>query len=266
MAFAESGLTLQYIGGPGGRKIWHYVTTDSIGTVLGASYFNAPNSNLQAGDVIEAILVDSVSNPTSATARHRLLITSVSAGVATVTDDQTIQGDLTLAGGGLVAANGFAARPTLCHSGGIPAYVSTFGTQVTPVTTEVYLAEVFVPCNMSITGIAVFNGATVGTDKYCVVLYDSAGNAVANSDTDGVTTAGADDYQRIPFTAAYAAKGPATYYIGLTVNGTTDRFNAHGLGDFPAGKVTGEVFGTISASLTMPTTFTADLGPVASLY
>lgn len=167
--------------------------------------------------------------------------------------------------GGVGAAGGFSTSPRLMHTGDLPARVSTDGTNATPSATETYIAEVFVPANVTLTGVAIFNGATVGTDKHCVFLCDSAGAAVANTATAGVTTSGADAYQRIPFTATYAAKGPATYYVALQMNGATDRYNAHGFGNFGASKATSTVFGTL-ASITPPTTFTADLGPIASLY
>lgn len=168
-------------------------------------------------------------------------------------------------GGGLPAATGYTVSPRLVHTGGMPARVSTDGTNATPVTTETYIAECFVPCNMTATGIAIFNGATVGTDKYVVGLANSSGAVVANSALAGTTTSGADAYQRVPFTAAASLIGPATYFVLLQVNGTTDRYNAHSFGNFGASKKTGEVFGTLT-TITPPTTFTADLGSIASLY
>lgn len=195
---------------------------------------------------------------------------STSATIARTDAANTFTGTQTFSGavsptGGIAAGGGFTASPRLLHTGDIPARVSTDGTNATPSATETYIAEVFIPCNMTLTGVAVFNGATVGTDKHAVFLCDSAGTAVANTDTAGTTTSGADAYQRIAFTATYAAKGPATYYVALQMNGTTDRYNAHPFGNFGASKGTGTTFGTL-ASITVPTTFTADLGPIASLY
>jgi hypothetical protein len=43
------------------------------------------------------------------------------------------------------------------------------------------------------------------------------------------------------------------------------KFRAHAVGDFGATKQTGQVYGTFTA-VTVPTTFTADVGPIASLY
>jgi hypothetical protein len=40
---------------------------------------------------------------------------------------------------------------------------------------------VFLPGNKLLTGIALLNGTTVGTDNRYAILYDNAGNALANS-------------------------------------------------------------------------------------
>lgn len=155
--------------------------------------------------------------------------------------------------------------PTKWHTGGVGASTTTSGTSTTPVATETYICEVFIPVNCTLTGIAILNAATVGTDKYVVALASSAGVPLAWSALAGTTTAGAASYQRVPFTATYAAVGPAKYHVLLQVNGTTDRFRTHPVGTFGASKKTGEVFGTLT-TVTPPTTFTADLGPIACTY
>jgi hypothetical protein len=167
--------------------------------------------------------------------------------------------------GGISAAGGFTAAPRCIHTGGVTVTQTTDGNDTTPVITETYIAEVFVPANMSITGIAIFNGSAVGTDKLVAALYDSTGAVVANSALAGVTATGTDTFQRLPFTAPYSARGPATYYVGLQVNGTTYRFNSHIAGNFGASKKTTELFGTLT-TITPPTTFTTAVGPIASLY
>ena len=85
-----------------------------------------------------------------------------------------------------------------------------------------------------------------------------------STDISGATV---DAYFRIAFTGGtYAAVGPATYYIGIMQDSTSNRFNAHTFGDFPAGKTTGETYATGFTSFTPATTFTTALGPYASLY
>lgn len=191
-------------------------------------------------------------------------IGSASTGAVTITPATTVTGALTPTGG-VAAAGGFSASPRLIHSGGAPPQVSTDGSDYTVVATEVLIAEVFVPANMSITGVSLLNGSAVAGNVK-VGLANSAGVVVATSAS--TAQAGTDAYQRIPFTGAYAAKGPATYYIlaiGDTGGGTS-LINTHTFGDFGAAKQTGQVFATGFTTITPPTTFTTGLGPIASLY
>jgi hypothetical protein len=64
---------------------------------------------------------------------------------------------------------------------GWAAYSST-GTNTTLVNGTTLFADVVIlKPSVPLTGIGVLNGATVGTDKRIVYLYDSAGNLLANS-------------------------------------------------------------------------------------
>jgi hypothetical protein len=181
--------------------------------------------------------------------------------------NQTIDGtktfeDAIVPTGGVGAAGGFSVSPRNWATGGLPARISTDGTDTTPVITETYIAEVFVPANATLTGIALFNGSAV-SGNVKVGLANSAGAVVASSAS--TAQSGTDAYQRIAFSTAYAAVGPATYYVLLQVDNTTARFNSHTFGNFGAAKKTGEVYGTLT-TITPPTTFTTALGPIASLY
>lgn len=159
-------------------------------------------------------------------------------------------------------ASAFTRSPRCCHTGASPAKVSTDGTDSTPVITETYIAEVFVPAGMTITGLAFFNGS-VASGNVKGFLTDSAGNVVAS--TASTAMSGTDAYQKLDLSTAYAAAGPATYYVCLQVDNTTARFNTHTVGTFGASKKTGTTYGTLT-SVTPPTTFTTALGPIASLY
>lgn len=165
--------------------------------------------------------------------------------------------------GGVAAAGGFSVSPRLVHSGGMPARVSTDGTDATPVATEVYIAQIYIPANMSVTGVSVLNG-TVASGNIKVGLADSTGAVVATSASTAMS--GTDAYQRIAFTGAYAAVGPATYYVLEFVDNNTARINCHTFGDFGASKQTGQVYATGFTTITPPSTFTTALGPIASLY
>lgn len=162
---------------------------------------------------------------------------------------------------------GQSGSPTLCHSGDIPARVSTDGTELDIVVTELYLAEVFIPVNMTITGVAFMTGTnTNGNAK--VMLFDSAGNRLAISASTDISGFSADTYNRVAFSTPLAAKGPGKYYIGIICDDNTNDLNTHTFGNFNAGKVTGLVYATESGYLTItpPSTFTTGLGPIASLY
>lgn len=206
-------------------------------------------------------------------------------GTLPITGNQTISGTLAVTGavtasstlaltgaftptGGVAAAGGFSASPRLCHTGGMGVTVSTDGTNLSAVVTELYVAEVFIPANCTVTGASVFWGdATEGNAKVC--LFDSAGTRVAISASTDISGYTADSYgSRIAFSSTYAAKGPATYYLGVICDSSSNRINTHVLGNFGAGKITSLVYATESgyATITPPTTFTTGLGPIATLY
>lgn len=197
-------------------------------------------------------------------------------GAATIATTLGVTGITTPIGG---IANGggttlTVARPGSVHTGGVPATATAEGFDATPVVTEIYYSELFVPCNMTVTGISVFNGS-VASDDWHRALLDEDGNKVTGSDTGAVTSSGTDVYQKVPFSGgAITLLGPATYYVAQICDGTTDRYNAHGEGttelgfskSMVAGKITGQTYGAIPATNTVTKSFTTDLGPIASLY
>lgn len=158
-----------------------------------------------------------------------------------------------------------AVSPRLCHSGNRPVFAAADGTDTTPVVTETYIAEVYVPVNMTVTGVAILNGTAVA-GNIGVAIANSSGTVLASTSAAGVAASGTAAFQRVPFSAAARIKGPGTYYILLQSNNTAYRFRSHPVvADFGASKKTGETFGTWT-TITPPTTFTAGQGPIASLY
>lgn len=150
---------------------------------------------------------------------------------------------------------------------GWAAYSST-GTNTTLVNgTTLYADLVILKPSVLLTGIGVLNGATVGTDKGLVSLYDSAGNLLANSALAGATTSGANAFQQYAFTATYTTLNPGRFWIGYQSNGTTDTLRTIAASTWADVLTTGATgtFGTIAA-FTPPTTFTADKGPYAYVY
>jgi hypothetical protein len=168
--------------------------------------------------------------------------------------------------GGHAPAGGFAAFPRTIHTGGVGGTLATsaFSAQ-TPVITEVYVAEVFIPANVTISGVALLNSGTI-SGNVKVGLFDSSGNLLATSAS--TAQSGTSQFQRVAFTGGYGAVGPASYYVGVFFDNNTTRPWAHTVGNFGAGKLTGQTYATgfVSNALLAPSTFTTALGPVATLY
>ncbi len=156
--------------------------------------------------------------------------------------------------------------PRILPNGTILAFAS-LGTNTTLVAGTLYRCEIYVPQVNSWTGIGVLNGATVGTNNGLVALYDTSGNLIQTSALAGALTAGANAFQNRAFIAPVLLT-PGRYFLAYQANGTTDTLRtwaaANG-GNQMTASSTG-AFGTLPTSFTPPTTFTADVGPIAWLY
>lgn len=166
--------------------------------------------------------------------------------------------------GGLVQVHtGFTAFGT---GGSMNTLNVTSGANITMVAGTIYWAAVFIPFNISVTGIIASIGTTGGTDSWITALYSSTGTLIANSSLSGIAVGTANTKQKFVFTAPATVIGPGVYYIALQSNGTTAKFLA-----FPnatEGFVTGSVAGTFGTlpSITPGTAFTQNVGPFASTY
>lgn len=184
-------------------------------------------------------------------------------GASTFTGAQTMTGAITPTGG-VAAAGGFSVSPRGLATGYEPAIATTSGTNLDIVTTETYIAEVFVPTNCTATGLAIFNGTAVA-GNVTVGLADSTGAPIAAAKSATTAAAGTTAYQRVPFAAPYAAVGPATYYVMVQGDNTGGDLRTHTVGNFTAQKQTAQTYGTFT-TITVATTFTTGVGPIASLY
>ena len=191
-------------------------------------------------------------------------IGSVSTGAVTITPATTVTGAITPTGG-VAAAGGFTITGArMVTIGPNMPTVSTDGTDSTPVTTETYVSEVFIPANMTVTGVALFNGSNV-TGNVTVGLADSVGAPIAAAKSASTAGSGADAFQLIPFATPYAAKGPATYFVQVQYDSGTARYNTHTIGTHAVTKQTSQTYGAFT-SFTPPTTFTTAIGNMGSLY
>lgn len=129
------------------------------------------------------------------------------------------------------------------------------------------LSEIYVPHWNTWKGLAVLNGTIVGTDNMLVALYNSAGALVANSAVAGTLSAGASTFQNRDFLFP-ALLAPGRYFCGVQANGTTAtsmKFVAANGVNVLTTTVAG-TFGTVPATITVPTTFTTAVGCVCQLY
>ena len=148
--------------------------------------------------------------------------------------------------------------------GGAPA-AGTTGNNTADTNGTVYVSELWLPVNKTLTGAGWLIGTTGGSDKAIVSLYSATGTLLANSTTSGVTVGTGNTFQSIAFTATYAAV-MGKYFVGYCANGTTATFQTYSIAGSPfmAGSGT-QTFGT-PASITAPTTFTANQGPICFVY
>jgi hypothetical protein len=193
------------------------------------------------------------------------------AGTLTFSGADTFSSTLAITGattptGGVAAAGGFTISPRTfgtCGTNGTTVAATSAFTNQTPVATEFYIAEIFVPANVTVTGVAVLNGSAV-SGNLKVGLANSSGVNVATSASTAAS--GTTAYQLVPFTTPYAAVGPATYFVTTFYDNTTQRATAFTTGSCATAKATAQVFATGFTTFVAPTTFTTAIGPVANLY
>lgn len=160
----------------------------------------------------------------------------------------------------------WSAPPRDMYVGGLDIRSSTDGTDTTPVVTETYIGELPVWGSTYSTGFALLNGSLVA-GNVVAILYNAAGQVIANSALAGTAQVGAAAIQAIPWTKPIRLPA-GKYYVGVQFNNVGARFRANLFGNFGQIKKTGEVFGvpTSIAALPPPVTFTANQGPVGNLY
>jgi hypothetical protein len=168
--------------------------------------------------------------------------------------------------GGVAAAGGFSAAPRGLHSQGQKAVISTDGNNSTPSTTETYITSMYVPCNMTITGVKVFNGSDVTGNIRIGLANAVTGAPIAAALTASTAGSGTDAYQTIPFASPYAAVGPANYLVCVQYDSATARYNTHTLGTDPCIVQAGTTYGTMPTVSPLPTAFVTNVGNIMSFY
>jgi hypothetical protein len=147
---------------------------------------------------------------------------------------------------------------------------AALGTSTGTAAAELYCTEFDLSSSKLLSGIAPHIGATGGTDKWIVALYDAGGKLLANSNTNGTTVSStAYAWQAEAFTSSYYAVGPAQYFGCVQSNGTAatlDLIKTY-YGDYVLTYKSGSAgtFGTLP-NFTAPTGFTTVNGPWLYVY
>lgn len=173
---------------------------------------------------------------------------------------------------------GIATQNQLGNYSNIPigsvAYGS-LGTNTADIAGQLWVSSFQMPIDATITGIKCLAGGTATTDNVIGALYKknlsgdtTLATLVGNSALAGVLLSGASTFQTYAFTTAYAAKA-GQYYMVVQGNGTAAgairTIAASTFVGVTAGLITG-TFGTLTSTITFPTTFTADKGPICYTY
>lgn len=150
---------------------------------------------------------------------------------------------------------------------GSVAYASV-GTNSTDVAGQFWITDILVPSNMVCSAIGFLQGLTATTDNMLAAIYDAGGNRLGNSATAGVTLSGANTFAERTLLTAVQLYGGNKYYVAIQGNGTTigsiQTIPTLTFVGVNAGILSG-VFGTVPASIVVPTTFTAGQGPIVYL-
>jgi len=147
------------------------------------------------------------------------------------------------------------------------AALTAAGASSVNVSGSLHVSEIYVPYWATWTGAGVLNGTVVGTDNMLIALYGSNGALLANSAVAGTLSASASTMQNRAFLAPVTLP-PGRYFIAVQANGgtaTTNKFVVANGANVMASVIAG-VFGTVPATITVPTTFTTAVGCVAQLY
>jgi hypothetical protein len=149
------------------------------------------------------------------------------------------------------------------------AVLTGVGTSTATTNTSMYCSQIWLPANKLLTGLWILNGTATANGHRNVILYDAAGNLLANSGST-TTTGTASQYQQFAFTSQYFAVGPA-WYVGCSqAQNSSDTLNLIVTADGNAGTwtqiYTSQTYATVPATITAPTAYTTAQGPYFAFY
>lgn len=175
---------------------------------------------------------------------------------------------------GIIAPNGGIAPIntgfTAFGTGGILNTLNTSsGTSTTPIAGTIYWAAVFIPMNITVTGVTYTTGAASASCNVIGALYNSSGTLLSNSALAGIAVSTTGVKQVLTFVGAGGTvniTGPSVYYIALQFSAITGSFRS--FSNASEGFVTGSTTGTFGTlpSITPGTTYATGVGPFASTF
>lgn len=192
-----------------------------------------------------------------------LVITPASDATKVAKAGDTMSGALTPNGGVAPIAAGFTTFGT---GGFMNVLNTTSGTSTVAVVGTIYWAAVFIPMNITVTGITYTTGTVANSGNVIGALYSASGTLLGNSALAGTAVSTISVKQKLAFTAAPNVTGPSVYYIALQFDAVTAKFMSfsNATESFVVGSTTGS-FGTLP-SITPGTTYATGVGPYASTY
>ena len=98
------------------------------------------------------------------------------------------------------------------------------GNNTTPVNGTWFFGSIEIPKTIRVKGISVLNGSVAATDKYTMAIWRADGTLLGNTLAAGTLAASIAQFQDVDLTAPILVTGPARYWVGVQLNGTTARF------------------------------------------
>jgi hypothetical protein len=143
---------------------------------------------------------------------------------------------------------------------------SSLGNNTTLVAGTTYIASLYVNAGYVSTGLAPLVGGTGTTDNWTVYLYDNTLSNVLAYSAATTVGSGTNAFQKIAWTQQCFI-GSGYYFIAVQSNGTHATLRTIAAST-AVDVVTTSATGTAGTAqvVTIPTTFTANVGPIAYLY
>ena len=128
-----------------------------------------------------------------------------------------------------------------------------------------YAASLVVGSGMMATGLAILNDTPASTDTHTLYLISGSGKIIGQSAS--TTAATASGFQKMAFSPGPIWVPAGRYFVGVTSSGTTAKIQTVATNTF-IDLVTTSITGTYGTlpTFVVPTTFTADVGPIMYIY